>query len=103
MAGAAVAVIGILARVEFEAIVLSIPAAMDFALKAMQRTPFAGRKLYGNTSVGNDGTLRDPGYPALAHAFMKVSPINERGLVLSLLSMEALFAVIAVIVAMGYV
>ncbi|MDA4123948.1 MAG: hypothetical protein OK438_00665 [Thaumarchaeota archaeon] len=102
MAGAAVAVIGILARVEFEAIVLSIPAAMDFALKAMQKKPFGGRKIHGNTSVDADGTLTPPGYPALAHAFMKVSPIKERGLVLSLLSMQALFALTAIVIAMGY-
>jgi UDP-N-acetylmuramyl pentapeptide phosphotransferase/UDP-N-acetylglucosamine-1-phosphate transferase len=102
MAGAAIAVIGILARIEFEAIVLSIPAAMDFSLKAMQKRPFGGRKIHGDTSVDKDGTLKPPGYPSLAHAFMTVSPIKEKGLVLSLLSMEGLFALIAILIAMGY-
>jgi hypothetical protein len=75
---------------------------MDFALKAMQRNPFNGRKVHGDTLVDADGTLRPPEYPSLAHAFMKVSPIKERGLVLSLLGMQALFALISILIAMGY-
>jgi hypothetical protein len=99
MAGSAVAVIGLLSGLEFEAIVMSIPAAMDFTLKAAQRLPFSGRHLHGNASVLPDGTLKAAGYPALAHAFMEVSPIKEKGLVVSLLAMEGLFALVAASVA----
>jgi UDP-N-acetylglucosamine--dolichyl-phosphate N-acetylglucosaminephosphotransferase len=102
MAGAGIATIGILAKVEFEAILLCIPAAMDFALKAIQRKPFNGRKIHGDSLVNADGTLKPPSYPSLAHAFMRVSPIKERGLVLSLLSLQAVFAIIAVLIALGY-
>jgi UDP-N-acetylglucosamine--dolichyl-phosphate N-acetylglucosaminephosphotransferase len=100
-AGAAVAVIGLLSRLEFVAVVLSIPAAMDFTLKALRRRPFSGRKIHGNAVVEPDGTLKPAEYPTLVHAFMKVSPIKERGLVLSILAMQALFALVATIVTLG--
>ncbi|MDA4127911.1 MAG: UDP-N-acetylglucosamine--dolichyl-phosphate N-acetylglucosaminephosphotransferase [Thaumarchaeota archaeon] len=98
MSGAAVAAMGLAAGLEFEAIVLSIPAAIDFTLKIVSRTPFKQRRLYGNTSVNEDGTLNPPGYPALVHAFMRVSPIRERGLVISVLAMQAVYAIIAIAV-----
>lgn len=100
MAGAALAAMGLAAGLEFEAIVLSIPAAMDFALKMIDRRPFRQRHLYGNTAVRADGTLDPAPYPAVVHAFMSVSPINERGLVLSVLAMQAVFAAIALGVAL---
>jgi UDP-N-acetylglucosamine--dolichyl-phosphate N-acetylglucosaminephosphotransferase len=96
MSGAALAAMGLASGLEFEAIVLSIPAAMDFALKMMHRRPFKQRHLLGNTVVRPDGVLEPAPYPALVHAFMKVSPIREKGLVLSVLATEALFAVTAV-------
>jgi len=99
MAGAALAAMGLAAGLEFEAIVLSIPAAMDFALKMMYRRPFKQRHELGNTSVKPDGTLEPAPYPALVHAFMKVSPIRERELVLSVLATEALFAIAAIVIA----
>jgi len=95
MAGAALAAMGLAAGLEFEAIVLSIPAAMDFALKMMNRNPFKQRHVLGNTKVRPDGTLDPAPYPALVHAFMKVSPIKEKELVLSVLATEAVFAVAA--------
>ena len=95
-AGAAVAVIGLLSRLEFVAVILSIPAAMDFTLKALRRRPFGGRKIHGDAVVEQDGTLKPAEYPTLVHAFMKVSPIKERGLVLSILAMQALFALVAI-------
>jgi UDP-N-acetylglucosamine--dolichyl-phosphate N-acetylglucosaminephosphotransferase len=98
MAGAGLAVMGLAAGLEFEAIILSIPAAMDFALKMIHRRPFKQRHLFGNTRVLPDGTLDPAPYPAVVHAFMKVSPLTERGLVLSVLAMEALFALIAITV-----
>jgi UDP-N-acetylglucosamine--dolichyl-phosphate N-acetylglucosaminephosphotransferase len=95
VAGAALAAIGLASRLEFEAVVLSIPAAMDFALKMLYRRPFRQRHLLGNTKVRPDGSLDPAPYPALVHAFMRVSPIKERDLVLSVLAMQALFALSA--------
>jgi len=102
MAGAALAAMGLASGLEFEAIVLSVPAAMDFGLKMMYRRPFKQRHVLGNTKVREDGTLDPAPYPALVHAFMKVSPIGEKGLVLSVLATEVLFAVAAVAVAVAF-
>ena len=96
MAGAALAALGLASGLEFEAIVLSIPAAMDFALKMMHRHPFKQRHKFGNTTVRADGTLEPARYPAVVHAFMKVSPITEKELVVSLLAMQAVFASLAI-------
>jgi UDP-N-acetylglucosamine--dolichyl-phosphate N-acetylglucosaminephosphotransferase len=96
MAGAALAALGLASGLEFEAIVLSIPAAMDFALKMMHRHPFKQRHMFGNARVRADGTLEPAGYPAMVHAFMRVSPITEEGLVVSFLSMQAVFAALAI-------
>jgi len=101
-AGAAVVVLALLSKLEFVAVILSIPAAMDFTLKALRRRPFGGRKIHGDAVVEPDGTLKPAEYPTLVHAFMKVSPIKERGLVLSILSMQALFALVAVVVAVRF-
>jgi len=102
VAGAALAAIGLASRLEFEAIVLSIPAAMDFALKMNHRRPFKQRHFVGNTKVNPDGTLDPAPYPALVHAFMRVSPIKERDLVLSVLAMQALFALSATIILLRF-
>lgn len=96
MAGAALAALGLASGLEFEAIVLSIPAAMDFSLKMMHRHPFKQRHLFGSTRIRADGTLEPAGYPAVVHAFMKVSPITEKELVVSLLAMQAVFASLAI-------
>ena len=96
MAGASLAVMGLASGLEFQAIVLSIPAAMDFALKMTNRHPFKQRHLYGNTTVRQDGTLEPAAYPAVVHAFMKASPVTERGLVVSVLAMQALYAAVAI-------
>ncbi|MDA4126845.1 MAG: hypothetical protein OK452_06560 [Thaumarchaeota archaeon] len=98
MAGAGLAAMGLASGLEFQAVVLSIPAAMDFALKMINRRPFKQRHLFGNTKVRPDGTLDPAPYPALVHAFMKVSPIKERDLVLSVLAMQGLFAASAIII-----
>jgi hypothetical protein len=97
MAGAGLAVMGLAAGLEFQAIILSIPAAMDFALKMMHRRPFKQRSIYGNATMRSDGTLEPANYPAVVHAFMKVSPIREKGLVLSVLAMQALYAALAIL------
>ena len=98
IAGGALAAIGLASGLEFEAVVLSIPAAMDFALKMMNRQPFKQRHLLGNTTLRADGTLNPAPYPAVVHAFMRVSPIRERELVVSVLAMQALFALSAIII-----
>lgn len=103
MAGAALAAMGLAAGLEFEAIILSIPAAMDFTLKVINRNPFRQRHIFGNTVARPDGSLEPAPYPAVAHAFMKVSPISERGLVISVLAMQAVFASIAVAVAVIFI
>lgn len=69
----------------------------------MNRNPFKQRHQHGNTQVRPDGTLEPAPYPALVHAFMKVSPIDERGLVLSVLAVQALFAASAIIIALIFV
>lgn len=102
MAGAALAALGLASGLEFEAIVLSIPAAMDFALKMMHRHPFKQRHMFGNTKVRADGTLEPAGYPAVVHAFMKVSPITEKELVVSLLAMQAVFASLAIGIGLAF-
>ena len=102
IAGGALAAIGLAAGLEFEAVVLSIPAAMDFALKMMYRRPFKQRHLLGNTRVRDDGTLDPAPYPAVVHAFMRVSPIKERDLVISVIAMQALFAVAAIAIALAF-
>ena len=90
------AALGLASGLVFEAVVLSIPAAMDFSLKVMHRRPFKQRHLLGHTKIRPDGTLDPAPYPALVHAFMKVSPIRERDLVISVLAMQALFALVAI-------
>ena len=100
--GSALAAMGLASGLEFEAIVLSIPAAMDFALKVMHRRPFKQRHLVGHSKVRPDGTLDPAPYPALVHAFMKVSPIKERDLVISVLAMQGLFAVTAIVITLAF-
>ena len=102
IAGAALAAIGLGSGLEFEAVVLSIPAGMDFALKVMNRNPFKQRHILGNSKVRADGTLDPAPYPALVHAFMRVSPLKERDLVVTVLAMQALFAAAAIAIALTF-
>lgn len=94
--GAAIAVIGLMGGLEFAAVVVSMPAALDFALKMLSRNPFSQRKQFGDSTVDADGKLVPPSYPALTHAMMQASPISERGLVSSLILMEACYCALAV-------
>jgi UDP-N-acetylglucosamine--dolichyl-phosphate N-acetylglucosaminephosphotransferase len=96
LSGASIAAIGLAAGVEFAAIVVSIPAAIDFALKMQNRNPFKQRSSFGDTRINEDGSLSPPPYPSLAHAFMIVSPINEKNLVKMLLLTEFLYCAVAV-------
>jgi len=96
MAGAVIVTIGLISGLVFAAAVVSIPAGFDFALKISTKRPFAARTLHGNTQVSSNGVLRPPDYPALTHAFMKVTPLKETGLVSSILAMEAVYAILAI-------
>jgi UDP-N-acetylglucosamine--dolichyl-phosphate N-acetylglucosaminephosphotransferase len=101
LAGAGIATIALSAGLEFAAIMVSIPAGIDFTLKLIAKRPFAGRHEYGNTTVDEDGYLKPPGYPALVHAFMRTGPTTERGLVMAVLGMQATYAVLAVVLTLG--
>jgi UDP-N-acetylglucosamine--dolichyl-phosphate N-acetylglucosaminephosphotransferase len=98
MFGAGVAAIGLISHIEMAAIVLLMPAALDFALKLTSKTPFGHRRVFGNTQVDADGVLTPAGYPALVHAFMRVAPTSERTLVRWVLAMEGVYALVAVAV-----
>jgi UDP-N-acetylglucosamine--dolichyl-phosphate N-acetylglucosaminephosphotransferase len=102
MAGAGVATVGFMSGLEFAAIVVSTPAALDFTLKMLSRRPFSHRRLYGDTKITDGGTLEAPRYPALAHAFMRASPMTESRLVLCLLSLEVLYSLLAIAVSLGF-
>ncbi len=98
MFGAGVAAIGLVSNLEIAAIILCMPAALDFALKLKSRQPFGQRRVHGNTKVSPDGVLLPADYPALVHAFMRVAPTGERTLVSWVLVMEGLYAILAVAV-----
>jgi UDP-N-acetylglucosamine--dolichyl-phosphate N-acetylglucosaminephosphotransferase len=98
MAGAAIATIGLATGFVFAAVVVSIPAALDFTLKMISRNPFSARTIHGNTTVTTDGILTPPNYAALSHVFMRVTTMTERKLVKSLLVMEGVYAVLAVLI-----
>ena len=98
MAGAAIATIGLISGLVFAAVVVSIPAALDFTLKMLSRNPFSARAIHGNTSVAADGILNPPSYAALSHVFMRVTSMTERTLVKSLLLMEGVYAILAVLI-----
>jgi UDP-N-acetylglucosamine--dolichyl-phosphate N-acetylglucosaminephosphotransferase len=98
MAGAGIAAIALLAGLEFAAIIVSIPAGIDFTLKMVAKKPFGGRFSFGNTTVDEHGYLKPPSYPALVHAFMRAGPITERGLVRSVLGMQTVYAALAIAV-----
>ncbi len=96
MAGAAIATVGFASNLVFAAIVVSLPAAFDFTMKMLTRNPFSARKLFGDTVVTSEGILQPPNYPALTHAFMRITPMSEKDIVSSMLFMEAVYAVLAI-------
>ncbi len=100
--GASIAVIGIMAHLEFAAIIVSLPAAFDFTLKMLHRRPFDQRRDYGDTVVTAEGTLKPAPYPALSHVFLSVSNLSERGLVTVILAMEILYAGLAVFLTLTF-
>jgi UDP-N-acetylglucosamine--dolichyl-phosphate N-acetylglucosaminephosphotransferase len=95
--GASIAVIGILGKLEFAAIIISIPAALDFTLKMLHRRPFGQRREYGDTRINSEGILEPASYPALSHIFLRVSNLSEKGLVAIILGMEIIYSLIAIL------
>jgi len=95
VSGAAVATISIMNRTEFIGIIMLLPAAIDFMLKAFNKKPFAQRSVYGDTKLRNDGTLEPAPYAALAHTLMRITPLNEKELVTSILIIQVIHSVIA--------
>jgi len=102
ISGAAIATISISGGVEAAGLLMMVPSAIDFTLKMLVKSPFSGRKKFGDTTVGEDGTLISPGYAALVHAFMNVARFNERDLVLSLLFMQVLYCSLGVFVTLFF-
>ncbi|HZW57111.1 MAG TPA: hypothetical protein VFF30_12550 [Nitrososphaerales archaeon] len=100
-AGAAIASIGLMSQLEFAAVMVSIPAGLDFALKMLSKNRFSARSVLGNTQVTADGILQPPNYPALSHAFMRLSNLTEKGLVDSLLVMQCAYAALAFVFTVG--
>jgi UDP-N-acetylglucosamine--dolichyl-phosphate N-acetylglucosaminephosphotransferase len=80
---------------DFEAagLVLIMPYALDFLIKAAHGFPSRGWA----GELGKDGKLRCPknGPVGLAQAILKIHPLSERGLVLVLMGIEAIFAGLA--------
>lgn len=97
LSGAAIAAISITAGTEAAGIIILAPAGIDFTLKMISRRPFGHRTIYGDTEVTSNGKLVPPPYPALCHAFMTVTPLDEKGLVIALLFTEAMYCAIAVL------
>ncbi len=101
MAGAAIATVGLISGLVFAAVVVSIPACLDFTLKMVSRNPFAARSIHGNTTVTSDGILRPPNYAALSHVFLRLNAMTEQTLVKSMLLMSAVYAAIAVVITLA--
>lgn len=101
MSGAAIATIGLTSGLVFAAVVVSIPAALDFTLKMLSRNPFSARKIHGDAIVGEDGILQPPNYAALSHVFMRMTSMTEKSLVNSLLFMEGVYGILAVIITLS--
>jgi len=64
----------------------------------LTRSPFSHRRIYGDTQILASGHLRPPSYPALTHALMLMNPLNEPQLVKKILTIEALYCAIAIII-----
>ncbi len=96
--GAGIAAVALLAGLEFAAILSLTPATIDFALKITTRRPFGQRGLYGDTRVRPNGTMNPPPYRALPHIFMRMAPIEERDLVLSMLLMQGIYTILTIMI-----
>lgn len=96
--GATVTTAAVMGRMEVICMVTLFPHAIDFTLKMLTRSPFSHRRIYGDTQILASGHLRPPSYPALTHALMLMNPLNEPQLVKKILTIEALYCAIAIII-----
>lgn len=98
--GATIASVAIIGKMEFALMVLTVPYAIEFTLKLVAPVPFAQRYMYGDAKLQNNGTLKPPPhYRSLIHAFLLVEPLSEKQLVKRILSLEVIYALIAVLFA----
>lgn len=96
--GTALTIAAVMGRMEVICMVTLFPHAIDFTLKMLTRSPFSHRRIYGDTQLLPSGHLKPPGYPALTHALMLMKTLNETQLVRKVLTMEALYCAIAIII-----
>lgn len=96
--GATVMTAAVMGRMEVICMVTLFPHAIDFTLKMLTRSPFSHRRTHGDTQILAGGHLKPPAYPALAHALMLMKSLNEPQLVRKILTMEALYCVVAIII-----
>ena len=96
MMGGAVATVTLMSGIEFAGLICLVPAMIDFALKISTRKPFGQRARYGDTQIRPDNTLVPPPYRALAHAFLRLTPLTEPELVSSLLVMQTVYSSLAI-------
>ena len=97
LVGGGIATVALMAGLEFAGIICLTPAIIDFALKVTSRKPFGHRQRYGDTSVRKDETLDPPPYRALAHIFLRLGRLRESELVLSLLIMQVVYSIVAIV------
>jgi len=94
--GALIGILAILGELEFPVAIMLIPHTIDFLLKA--RVRFKGKSL-GRTRVLEDGTLVPPPYPSFLGMLMRVKPMKEWELVLTVLFLEACLGILAILLA----
>ncbi len=99
--GAGIASVALLAGLEFVGILSLMPATIDFALKITNKRPFGQRSFYGDTRALPDGILAPPPYRALAHVFLRMTPMGERDLVLSMILMQSMYSIAAIIISLA--
>jgi len=92
------ACVALVSQLTFYLVILFIPHIIDFLMKATVK--FQGRKLYGDTKVRANGTLDPPNYPAVAHMFLKLTPMTEKQLVEILLIVEVVISLGAISLAL---
>jgi UDP-N-acetylglucosamine--dolichyl-phosphate N-acetylglucosaminephosphotransferase len=99
--GSTLACTVIIGRIEIIGVCVLLPHIIDFLMKLLgvigKSKPFGQRALYGDTTVCPNGVLHPPPYKALSHLLMKIRPMTEKRLVMSLIMCEVFFGVIAIL------
>jgi UDP-N-acetylglucosamine--dolichyl-phosphate N-acetylglucosaminephosphotransferase len=102
--GVTIASAAILGGIEILCTLTLIPHILDFFIKligALRRgiVPFSQRKIYGDTTVLNDGILAPPAYPSLTNILIKRRRMREKDIVKTVLYIESLFCILTIILA----